>query len=404
MCTSPIKLSRIDKFGNHSFDIVPCGKCHECVMKAQNEFAALACLEAKRRKSMWMVLFTYSNSKVPIMRCDFETLEDSETLSPIREIVSSRFLEGREREDICRQLDIDMDGKKRLSWSECDEVSFCPSLRREDVRLFLKRCRMSYKREFGRSLDFVYAGFGEYGDAYNRPHFHFLIYDLDMAQMAYVALCWQYEFGWCSYKLIPVLNPDGSPAHVKVSKYVAKYCHKPKKDFPPLLKGICEAPRRMSSRGFGVGVVDDKLKSFYLCSDLRSYSKDVRFSEILERRKSLVIDGSKFPLPRRISEKYYYKFYNVTLDGIDQDTGEITRQIVRKSIRSPLSREVSRFARDRYSESFIERVRAYSASQPDLPDCVAALQVLSDENVALEVRVEAAKKIYLQHLKNQNYG
>lgn len=400
MCTRPIILSREDKFGNHVCDVVPCGKCHECVLKAQNEFAALACLEAKRSSSMWMVLFTYSNNTVPIVRCDFDKLEED---SP-EELSSFRFLVNPERQDACRLLKVDMDGKERLSWFKEDGVSFCPSLRREDVRLFLKRVRVAYYREYGENLKFVYAGFGEYGDQYNRPHFHFLFYNLSKRQMDYIADAWKREFGFCNAIWIPVLNPDGSPAHVKVSKYVAKYLHKPKKDFPPMLMGICELPRRMSSRGFGVGVVDDKLKPFYQCSDLCNCSKDVRFSEMVKRRKSLIIDGSKFPLPRRISEKYDYCFYNVKLDGIDKETGEITRTYIRKSIRTPLSREVGRFARDRYIEDFISKLRSYSESFPDSSDCQNVLRILCDESVALADRVARAKKFYLQHLKKQKYG
>ena len=237
--------------GKSKIDIVPCGRCHECISKKQNEFAALACLEAKRSRSMWFFTFTYANSSVPIM---VNWFDDSQELH-------QDFIAESVRSSVLPKMG-DMTGKKPLQMYSDDSFTYVPSLRREDVRLFLKRTRVAYQRKFGELFDFKYAGFGEYGSRTNRPHYHFLFYNLDFSQAAFIKDAWCSRFGFCYSCEIPLVNRDGSPARVKVTKYVAKYLGKPKNDFFPLLKGLCESPRRISSRNFGVGVCENQLKSF----------------------------------------------------------------------------------------------------------------------------------------------
>lgn len=398
MCTSPIPVHHYTSDGRKVLDFVPCGCCHECISKAQNEFAALACLEAKRRSSMWFFTFTYSNTTCPIASSSLNEFGDRSTISFIDDSFLVRY-------PIVSRLKLNMDGSNALGCCNIDGVDYCPSLRRSDWKLFIKRTRLAYAREFGSISSFVYAGFGEYGDSTNRPHGHFLFYDLTEQEAFYFQRRWCQEFGFCRVDRIPVVNPDGSPAHVKVAKYVAKYLHKPKKDFQPLLDGLCESPRRVSSRGFGVGVVEDKLRDFYLATDLKDQSKEVRFREILDRKKSLVIDGSRFPLPRRISDKFFRKPLGVyKYDYVNEETGEVTQRSFRKDVRTSLSYQVSDFARDRYIALFSEKLRAYSEAHPDSSDCALILEILSDEKMDIESRVLRARQIYLQHLKKQRYG
>lgn len=398
MCTAPLPVHHWTPDGRKVLDFVPCGKCHECISKAQNEFAALACLEAKRRKSMWFFTFTYSNATCPIAK----TSLDEFGLRSGVEFVSDCFAE---REPVLRLLGLNMDGSHSLHPASLDGVDYCPSLCRKDWRLFIKRTRLAYAREFGSISSFVYAGFGEYGDETYRPHGHFLFYDLTEHEAAYFERCWRERFGFCTRDFIPILNKDGSPARVKVSKYVAKYLHKPKDDFQPLLDGLCEAPRRVSSRGFGVGVVEDQLRDFYLANDLKNQSKEVRLKEIFERKKRLVIDGSKFPLPRRISDKFFREpSFESKYDFVNESTGEVTQRTFRKTRRTALSLQVSDFARDRYLQDFESKLRAYFEMFPESPDYLAVLALLQNEKLSLEDRVKSARKIYLQHLAKEKYG
>lgn len=440
MCTCPRLVHRRYAGVKQRIDIVPCGKCHECISKAQNEFAALAVLEAKRSKSMYFCALTYRNNTCPIMRTE---------ISDAGEIISQSILSDRERLFVLPFMSKERFERGRkieylVEYRPSDNVVFEPSLEREQVRLFLKRSRQAYFRKYGYYPSFRYAGFGEYGDKYFRPHSHYLFYDFSPQEMAFFKLEWQRQFGFMDVVQVPVLNSDGSPARVKVSKYVSKYLHKPKFDFQPLLDGLCEAPRAVSSRQFGKGVLPDNLKSFYLCEDLCHLDFSVRANEILKRRKSLVIDGSKFPLPRKISDDYFRE-NSVTLkprlssrvfDFVGSDSSSLSRfveegrcpadsqspgslsskvwrrfvipsktfKIERVSRRSSLSLQVSRFARDRYSEVFIDKLRSYSKKFDD-KTCRKYLQQLCEiEAFALEDRAERAFQIYLNSLKKQKYG
>ena len=250
MCTNPLVIRRAFA-GKVKTDVVPCGKCHECISKKQNEFAALACLEAKKSSSMWFATLTYSNNRVPIMFSYYQANE-----------LHTDFVVDNNRAEILSKMALNMDGKKVLHSFVYNGFECNASLRREDFKLFLKRCRVSYEREFGVKLKFTYAAFGEYGDRTHRPHYHALFFGLTDKQASYISSAWSSEFGFSDFHKIPVVNSDGSPAHVKVSKYVSKYLSKPKKDFLPLLEGKVEAPRRVSSIGFGLGVLDDNVKNF----------------------------------------------------------------------------------------------------------------------------------------------
>ena len=257
MCTTP-SLVRRSYAGRSKYYTVPCGKCHECISKKQHEFAALGVLEAKRSSSMYMVAFTFKNSACPIMfssdtldgvhfRLVDDPLERNRILPFMKRV---RYKDGKRIEYLVR-------------YDVSDSSRYVPSLDRELMRLFVKKVRVQYKRVFGTPLKFTYAAFGEYGDEYKRPHFHFLIYNLTESQMDFVKKYWEREYGWCDVKKIPVLNRDGSPARVKVSYYVSKYVSKDKSDYDALLKGWVESPRRFSSLHFGQGVLDPvKLNSF----------------------------------------------------------------------------------------------------------------------------------------------
>lgn len=66
-------------------------------------------------------------------------------------------------------------------------------------------------------------------------------------------------------------------------------------------------PRRLSSLHFGIDTLDiSTLKRYYLCEDL-DRRNPAFFDEMLKRMSSLIIDGVKFPLPRRLKEQIFYE-------------------------------------------------------------------------------------------------
>ena len=152
----------------------------------------------------------------------------------------------------------------------------------------------------------------------------------------------------------------------------------------------------------------------------------------MKRKKSLVIDGKKFPLPRSISKQIFYDSFIFPTGGFvsrrfDFSDGSLKRFIeegravrtdgVYKYLRLPssvkteriyrrsaLSCMVGEFARVRYLEDFARKLRADSEALSNSLDRERIQKVLYDEKSSLEDRVKVAKKYYLTALKKQKYG
>lgn len=148
MCTRPLSILRQDTVKGKYFDIVPCGKCPECLQRKQGDFACLATLEAKAAKSVHFLTFTYANSEVPIMVRE----EDNGSLPC--------FVDRSERLSALCNCSLH-DG--RLYCATDNVHTWTPSLRRFDFREFLKYSREAYRKKYGYLPEFRYAGFGEYG-------------------------------------------------------------------------------------------------------------------------------------------------------------------------------------------------------------------------------------------------
>lgn len=278
MCTSPITITKKRPDGSFESRVVPCGKCDECRSKKHSDFAALATLEAKACTSMYFVTLTYNDKTVPISKVVLHHYDEGfETVfsgfvpdSKMRELcvkrmkaASSSFMQ-----DGSPLKSVSVSAKGRTPYeneSEFDLVTYTPSLRREDVRLFLKRCRVEWERKYGMKMDFRYVFFGEYGSRTYRPHYHGILYNITDSEVCFFRDRWESEFGFSDFKFIPQVNKDGSPARIKVANYVSKYISKDL-DYPALECGLVEPPRRFCSRGFGVKSLTPKniqsLKNF----------------------------------------------------------------------------------------------------------------------------------------------
>lgn len=257
MCINPRQYVKKLPDGSSKIIEFPCGKCSQCVSAKHSQFAMEAALEARVAKSVHLVTLTYRNDSVPIMVRRVYTEEGREYLQ------ERYFLHGKAHQNAVRACQIKMDGSKGLGCTSVKLGTYdapnldtfnsfyaTPSLHREDVRLFLKKCRIQFERQYGRKMDFRYALFGEYGDATNRPHYHGLFYDLDNEEAAFLRDRWSRDFGFCSFDSLPVFNGDGSPARIKAANYVSKYIAKNHK-YEAIDRALVEAPRRFCSRGFG---------------------------------------------------------------------------------------------------------------------------------------------------------
>lgn len=223
----------------------------------RNEVAALAVIEANKEGSMHFFTFTYNNRTLPVRP----------------------FGAGFDKSDILRGRDINESTLDLWKRDGCSpfvskpvSLTFTPSLFRQDLRLFIKRIRVRYLREFGSDLPLRYLAFGEYGSRSARPHYHLLAFGLTDSQARFVADAWSKDFGFSHCQPIPAFNKDGSSGFAAAASYVAKYISKG--DFVPqfVRDGLAEKPRRISSIRFGYPSPDEveRLRRFFLqriCAD-----------------------------------------------------------------------------------------------------------------------------------------
>lgn len=326
MCTSPIYLNNRSSGVEHALRYVqitgnvpislrnrilpysangitvPCGKCLECLRKRQNDYAVRIAEEAKLKGSFWFFTLTYSEDKLPFAYRPY--LVDTSTgevffdyaykslkyRDSIPEYVQ-RFLLSEPRNGKPRyyyELDTDfarslVAGSENLPDRFKVGVSVSPSLHREHVRLWIKNCRVAYKRLFGKDLSFTYAGVGEYGPRTCRPHYHFCVFGIDRFTAFWMAERWKREFGFYVLKQVKAVNKDGTPGFDIASKYVGKYISKGVFECPSVIKRDVEKPRFQASIGLGldsekivvkdgkeriVRDLSDYKKNYYLCYDI----------------------------------------------------------------------------------------------------------------------------------------
>lgn len=116
-----------------------------------------------------------------------------------------------------------------------------PTLSKDDVRKYLDNIRHKLK-----CVDFEYYLCGEYGDKFNRPHYHAIFFGLDYQ---YHEQFFIDSWSKGSVKVLPV----NSSAFRYVAKYMAKGISSEKKDKDYYDFGLIPPFRKMS-RGLGVRV------------------------------------------------------------------------------------------------------------------------------------------------------
>lgn len=233
-------------------------------------------------------------------------------------------------------------------------------------------------------LMLVLASTAKGGQTY-RPHYHFLIYDADPRFTALFKARWQSFYGF-DWKRVRAINRDGSPGFVKVSRYIAKYIAKPKNFIPWIGEGICEVPRRLSSRGFGVSSMDiDLLRKYYRAVGLTG---EGRLERISERKKSISIYGTKFPLPRRLQELIYYD--KTQVERYDYKKKKYVTDTVYK--RDSLSRLVVAYERSRDTENFGKQL-LYDSERNGQPVDWSLLEArFAADKADLDTRASLAEK------------
>lgn len=151
------------------------------------------------------------------------------------------------------------------------------TLRKDDVQRFFKRLR-KIKRDFS-SQKIKYYLCGEYGDLYERPHYHAVIFN---STADHISKAWC-DF-WSPY------DPEGVVLGIatfdivneQTIAYTAKYMNKGK--LIPKFKGDLRLPEfQLFSIGLGINFINDATRSFYNSDPTRNAVTVQGFKKALPR-------------------------------------------------------------------------------------------------------------------------
>lgn len=382
MCTNPISVPERVCGRIVGYKTFSCGKCHECLSLKTNDYIQKYFREAIFRKSMHFVTLTYSDEYIPLNYFYVDNHGDYQYCSDAPYP---------EEESLIRDHWIDSYNFSGVETfvQDYDAVAFS-TLRRRDVRLWIKRFRTETK------LDFSFSFIGEYGKK-GRPHYHGVIFGLDDKQVCSLLRTW--KFGFTDFKKIPLISDKDDIFFV--SRYVAKYMHKGSFEDYRISEGLAERPRVHSSinLGFGSSVDQSKLEDWYLAKDrfpdvsIHDSSFSEEYLDVVEARLAVFsLGGSRQqPLSKALKQRFLtYKYEN-----------PFTKKTYRKSSNLALalasrvqSRTIGGLEDQRKTLQRIQQMQGLSSSER-----VAKIQSYLDSlRYVSEDRENNSRKIYAQSL------
>lgn len=211
---------------------VPCGKCPTCLQSRSNSWLVRLIEEDKIAQTAYFVTLTYTEDTVPISDARLRTLQKSDFQNFVKRLrkISSRILETR------------------------NGINCVGSIR--------------------------YYCAGEYGEKFQRPHYHAIIFN---ATEANIRRAWQLS-------LETIGDVDVVPNSDAAMAYTLKYLHKGR--IIPAFKGDDRLPEfSLMSKGLGIS---------YLTPQMVAYHQDDK-----TRFYATLPGGVKTPLPRYLKNKIY---------------------------------------------------------------------------------------------------
>lgn len=463
MCLKPLQIRRINPVTHGSrIDVVPCGKCMECTRAKQNSYAFLCSREARQTGSVIFVTLTYAPEHLPFTgRFEVYDKETGQILDyskpiPILEQHEQkvRALYDSVHGDLCGQqievprnyLPVETPPSERRQWTAKDgtPVSFeyigpgaglygvqydatgtrtrvvaTPSLRREDVKGWLKSGREAYKREYGKRAQFRYFEVGEYGSKRSRPHFHLLFYGADLDTIEFFANRWRKDYGRVDVEVVTARGNDTiQQAYEKVSRYLAKYLCKGEfeKDF--VTDGYVERPRRISSKNLGTSSLDD-LRAYILGFDVfGEYDPNKPPAHVLTASSMNLLLTRKYlykydkngrqiqiKIPKVIIDRVYSVTYGKPKEWL-QDMGFSPKKGAESFVfrashkRSTLHRKLVAYQKRLIEDGLNATIDLASASRSLGPTSLAFRRAFTElQNAPLASRYAAASR-YRQELRN----
>lgn len=252
---------------------VPCGKCPNCAARRISSWSLRLMQESKRSTSAYFITLTYDNQHVPISK--------------------NNFME----------------------------------LRKTDVQKFLKRLR-KHQWKNGNNESLKYYLCGEYGDKYKRPHYHVIMFNLDLqillGQKVYhqvmlgnIPLDGKYNFIIDQWTMGHVTIGQVTEASVG---YTLIYINKP---WRPM--------HRNDDRQPVFSLMSKKLGLNYLSPEMIKWYK----ADLKNRMYCNIEDGKKIAMPRYYKDKLYLMIFGDqdVADKVRHDIGQYQLERLNENIR-----------------------------------------------------------------------
>lgn len=385
MCTKPIHI--------HGQEFA-CGRCAECLRKKTSNYMQLLS-ECARQYDKPPVFFTltYDNNRLPL----YVTPVVGDDLSGDKPIFHSGFLEDvTEESPLFREYyfncydffkEVFVNGRICKVIEPVDHTlgfTMTPSLRRRDIKLWLKRCRKNFPDLQGKWKYFIV---GEYGPTTNRPHYHGLIYGLEPKDYKAFFDDWNKHYGRASVQRVKASHKD----YQKVSRYCAKYINKG--DYEPEFLKLrkCQSPH--IQRSTNMLQFDDRQLDWYLGRDLGIDTEDWDIPEdIIKRvadRQVITIDGYQYRIGKCMKDKLYKKYY--------EEENPVKRALMdnphKKFLRNcPLQTQVADYLRNLVLEERSVKLSEAQAQPTAEAVAVATYQVYESECLARQDREKTAAR------------
>lgn len=379
---------------------VPCGKCYECLSVRQNQLSVRCANEAMFKGSCHFLTLTYSEDNVPLSispwKLDKSTGEYSQldVAEPLTDAQDFRYRS-------CVLKDSYVNGQARIyEHMFCDlgdsllMLRVTPSLRYDDVRLWLKLSRVRYEREFGHKMsDFTYCIVGEYGHHNTcRPHYHCLFFGATRKEVQYLANLWSSREGK-NFGYSYLSNEIPCTDFGKVSSYLGKYCAKGDFDLDSVRQGLTYKSRMCTSKYLGSHISEASLYSYraldYMVYDVNQSSFPEELLSVIRERLYIKLPGLgdfKFKLPKCILNTI---FNNKWKNGVFQ--------------KSNLQIAYSNFVRNRISEENEGEFEQFISNFLPEDLSLAVSQFENNRLVILQAREKNRKESIRKKLKRSKF-
>lgn len=235
-CLSPLKQKGSEK-KNTNDAWIECGKCLPCLSRRSNDWVVRIGQEMKRSDSAFFITLTYNTTHLPLIDCrGFKTALAKEFPKGCNRRTGELRKEGHIRR--YEHLDVDQVIGMRNGVFEWE-----PTLWKRDLQMFVDRLRKRNVRAGGKHTKY-FAG-GEYGDQFDRPHYHLIVFNILPEVKLKLQEIW--PFGW-----VDVRKVTGSRI-----KYTTKYI------FKRYDARDAKEPFHIVSQGMGSNYVNSRTKKYH---------------------------------------------------------------------------------------------------------------------------------------------